>query len=155
MRDMFAWDGPEWQRPFVWGQMIDAKRQSDYQQMTIGRYVNLRPDGITSQFPHFPPTDHTRANPGLFERWERTQQQRQEWSRSQASGDKAELDALVCSFKVGDRVLRNLDGGLWEERAYIFHDARLGYDLCVDHAGSVATSDHSKASVNPKGVKHG
>lgn len=135
-RDPFGWDGPEIERPWIWGELGEARRAWEYQEIVIGRYVQIVPETLAPKFPHYPPTDRTRAKGHLFERWEREQEYRQQIARD--ADQKDELDALAASWTVDGKVVDCAPTREWEERVWVWHDAATGVDVACGYGGERA-----------------
>lgn len=138
-KDPFGWDGPEVDRPWVWGVLIAARRQMDYQDQQISWHCKLIPENGAWKHPCYPPTDHTRSYPRLFSEWTKMMEIRQK----QYKDDHENVN--VGTWRTDDHELvRDMYSAIHahctegNRMAYIFFDMDTGLETAVDYWGNAA-----------------
>jgi hypothetical protein len=127
-KDPFGYAGPEEQRPWVWGVLLNARRQYEYQEQQIGWYCKLDPRTGGYEYPHYPPTDRARHYPRLFDNWV-TAQQALDKLKNTGSLEKP-------GRWVSGEVTVHLEHDLYPtDRGYGFFDAEFNRNVVFDDSG--------------------
>ena len=112
--------------------LIDARLRYEAQEQRIDWHVRMDPKTGGFKFPHYPPTDHTRAYPRLLKFWCEEQEIRKDIKQG------SELEALRLLWKADGKIITPEHYYADGSPAYVFHDADLGADVAVDKFGKYA-----------------